>query len=418
MKNLEEDYANRYNPIGYDVLSRGRDRLEENNKAYRVWMDQLNTKAQGTRWTYLHWFTKFLERYEITDAEALYRMKVEDLKSEDTRDRLRVEAMAKTMMFEGIKVGYKPKTVAHLAKSLKSFFDAQNIPFSMKPADYPKGESIGRRLILKEQITAVYDNVGTENKLRNRGLIMVLKDSGLRISDAAALTVESYRTAQTVTNTAGEPFKVFDTIQTIKCKVNANVHLGPEAVKAVDAYLALRGNVPGDSPIFVDRDGKTMSSPALSEQFRRLCNHVKGVKRLGAHSFRKFHTTQLESAGLSENWIKKLQGKSLDQSTGSYSHPEETGDLTRQYIEKYDRLRLFGEADISQIRHELEASKAGQNSRVAEIEAKLALQDETNRLNSEKQGATIASLQSELNSLRAEMVEIVKDALDRILETS
>ncbi len=371
MKNLEEDYGNRYNPLAYTVLSRDAPRLEENNKAYRVWMDQLNTKAQGTRWTYLHWFSKFLARYEVPDAEALYRMKLEDLKSEDTRDRLRVEAMAKTMMFEEIKNGYKPKTVAHLVKSLKSFFDAQNLPFSIKPGDMPKGESIGRRLILKDQIAAVFDSVGAENKLRNRALIMMLKDSGLRISDVAALTVESYKTAQIVTNTAGEPFKVFDTFQTIKCKVNANIHIGPEAVKAVDLYLAHRGDIRPDSPLFVDREGKTMSNPALSEQFRRLCRHVKGT-RLGAHSFRKFHTTQLESSGMAQNWIKKLQGKSLDQSTGSYSRPEETGELSTQYITSYDKLRLFGEADISQLRHELQETKAGQNGRVGELERQRA----------------------------------------------
>lgn len=45
--------------------------------------------------------------------------------------------------------------------------------------------------------------------------------------------------------------------------------------------------------------------------FLRLSNKLPGGGfKLSAHSFRKYHNTQLEAAGMNTNWIKNLQGKS------------------------------------------------------------------------------------------------------------
>jgi integrase len=119
---------------------------------------------------------------------------------------------------------------------------------------------MGRRIILKEQIAETYDSVGAENRLRNRALIMVAKDTGVRISDISLLNVGHYRSAATMHNEEGKSFKIFGTIQTAKMKVNAHVHLGPEAVLAIDAYLAERGRPEDDSPFFIDRDERSCST--------------------------------------------------------------------------------------------------------------------------------------------------------------
>ena len=345
--------------------------MDTGTKSYNIWFDELNRQSEATKLIYLRWMGYFLERWGIPDAEELYRMKREDLRSEDPRDTLRVEGMARTFMAEKMREGLKANTVKMLVKALKSFFSAQNTPFIIRPRDLPRGDTLGMRLILKDQIAACYDSVGSENRLRNRALVMIAKDSGLRISDVSLLNVGHYRDAALVKNGEGDPFRVFDPVETKKAKVNAHIHLGPEAILAVDAYLSSRGALSPDAPLIRGRYGGRVGMNALSMQFKRLTNHVNGAKKLGAHSFRKFHTTQLEAAGMPLNWIKKVQGKSLDASTGVYSKPEESGELTASYVKAYDKLRVFGVDDVRQLRRELETEKAKQDERVTEMEAKL-----------------------------------------------
>jgi len=66
------------------------------------------------------------------------------------------------------------------------------------------------------------------------------------------------------------------------------------------------------------------------------------------------------------NWIKKLQGKSMDRSTGVYSKPEESGEPSTAYIKAYDKLRIFGVDDVRQLRRELE----GSDDRIKELAQK------------------------------------------------
>ncbi len=325
------------------------------NRALGLWVQALDTQAPSTKTIYLRWMGYFLKRFEIPDAEALYRLKREDLRSDDPRDTMRVEQMVKTLMAEKMREGLKANSVKQLPKALKSFFDSQNVPFVIRPRDLPRGDTLGRKMILKEQIAKCSARGAAENQKRNRVILMSAKDAGIRISDISLLNVGHYRRAVLIRDAEGDPFRVFDPLETQKCAVNAHIHLGPEAVLAVDAYLGSRPGVGDDEPLIVERGGERITMNALSMQFSRLCAHVPGAVRLGAHSFRKFHTTQLESAGVPINWIKKLQGKSLDPSTGVYSKPEESGDLTTAYIAAYPKLRVFGADDVRQLRRELEA---------------------------------------------------------------
>ncbi len=340
--------------------------MESETKAMRVWIAQLDTQSESTKIIYLRSLEAFLRRFKIEDGEILYRMKLNDLKSEDSRDRLQIEGMVKSFMAEKVKGGSAPASASQVGKAVNSFFKAQNLPFMLRRGDYPKGIGPGRRIINREQIAKIFDQVGAEFRLRNRALIMVLKDSGLRISDVVALDVEAYREAQTVKDENGEVFKVLDPLMTKKAKVAAFVHLGPESVKAVDDYLKDRT----EGPLFVDRFGKRMGITATSIQFDRLCKGL-GVSRIGAHSFRKFHFTGLETAGMPQNWIKLLEGKNLGQSIGAYSHPEENGELTRSYMKAYPKLRVFETIESSESMQTMKNTIEMLEVRLADMEEKL-----------------------------------------------
>ncbi|MCX6648645.1 MAG: tyrosine-type recombinase/integrase [Candidatus Bathyarchaeota archaeon] len=336
--------------------------MEKESKASKKWQDALSVLAPNTRDRYIRLVDRFMARFNYSTLEVLWQKHEEELTAKDSRDQHEIETQVKLLMNEDIRAGGKPQTVAHIYKALQHFFASQDRKkkLDLAPREIPKGESIGRNLVTKDQISQVLDACGNEAKLRNRSLIMFLKDSGLRVGDAVSFNVEAYTSSQLVRNEAGEPFRVFDPSVTRKNKVLAFVVIGPEAVRAFDEYLGERsesGTVPNDQPLFTvernqknARKGNRLSPDGGSEELRRLCAHVKNGKRLGAHSFRKYFITSLESAGLTGNWIKRLCGKTIGGAMGQYSKPEDQPDtegkypnaLVAGYVRSYDRLRVFG----------------------------------------------------------------------------
>jgi hypothetical protein len=170
-------------------------------------------------------------------------------------------------------------------------------------------------------------------KERNQALIMFMKDSGLRASDVAKLTAEDYDRAVTYTNEFDEPFKVFQPLGTKKTGHLAYVHIGPEAVKRLEKYL--KGRKKG--PLFHARRGdRGMTAKAIINFFVRMKQFLgEGGYKVSAHSFRKYHYSNLE-AKMPLNWVNKLQGRK----SSVYSRPEGKS-ITELYMESYDMLRVF-----------------------------------------------------------------------------
>jgi len=96
----------------------------------------------------------------------------------------------------------------------------------------------------------------------------------------------------------------------------------------------------------------------------KLARKLEDSERISAHSLRKHFQTSLEAAGVAKNWIGKFQGRIVGDSSGVYSKPEETGQLSEAYVSHYDTLRIFGVEASAQKVQEAEA-------RIAELEAKV-----------------------------------------------
>jgi len=354
--------------------------METQGKAWEVWTQDLGTKAERTKDSYMRGLKRFLDRWEV-EPEELYNMRVEDLKSEDTRDHLRIERMVKTQMSEIQGDGYSAETCKMIKKSVQSFFESQNLELRFKKKDSPKGTHNGQWAVTTEYIQEMYDNMVFGYKLRNRALLLALKDTGLRISDLGALDVGDYLRAKTVLDDAEEPFKVFeDPEETQKMKIPAYIHMGPESVAAIDEYLQERRDegeeLTPDRPLFTQpkktkdvlEKGDRITKNAFTGVFNRLKKWLPNEgHKISAHSLRKFHRTKLEGAGMNEGWVKKLQGKKAS----VYSQPEHTGELTQKYVECYHALRIFGEQASTQKIDE-------QAERIKELEATIE------RLESEK----------------------------------
>lgn len=344
------------------------------SKAMDVWMDELNTKSKHTREVYLLYFNRFLERWGIPDAEALYEMRRADLASDDTRDHGRIERMVKTYMSEMQAEGYKAGSCRQVSKAVGSFLETQGrtLGLNLKARDKPQGAYNGQRLALVDHIQDMWDYAPTETKQKTRAQLMFLKDSGIRISDLANLNLEDYVDAEAI-RANGETFKKFWPTETEKTSEIAHIHIGPEAVNAVEEYLEVRetwkprkGREDDKEPLFLNRFGQRFDAASIGMVFMRIGRRIG--KKLSAHSLRKFHKTTLEGAGMPEQWIKKLQGKAAD----VYSLPEESGELTTKYIECYPALRVFGE-EVTGAQIEEQADRISElEERNKELEAEAA----------------------------------------------
>lgn len=338
-------------------------------KAFDTWQLELRRLAPSTRYAYVKDFNRFLEAVELTDDE-LFELRMESLRSEDPRDTRRIERMVSNFMFDQVQKGYAPQSAAGIGHAVTHFIRAQGLPFQLMKNETPKGESLGRRIVLKPQIKRMFEHASAMYRSRNRALIMLAKDCGLRISDMAMLDVDDYLDARS-REVDGEIFKEFKPLTTIKTKAIAYVSIGPESIQAIDVYLEERGAIRGE-PLFLDAEGSRLKVTAMSELFRRFGDMLEDPDRISAHSFRKYHETQMELAGIPLNWIKRYEGRKLTGSTGPYSNPQDIpGQLLDTYIEKYDALRVFQEA---QELEELRAQVEEKGEEIADVKTEMAAQ--------------------------------------------
>ena len=333
------------------------------SKSWRVWVDELKTMAKNTQRQYPRVFIQFLERWSV-DPEELFELKLKHSKSEDPRDRRGIESWVRISMKEIIDSGLAPSTARMTSKAVNSFFTAQNLEFSLRPREVPKTYYNGSRIILKDQIRELYERVGEEHRLRNRAIIMALKDSGLRISDLGSLDVGDYLKTKRVVSD-DEIFVVLEPFATVKTGAYAYPVFGPESVAAIDAYLEERGAPALEEPLFVSRHNTRLSPTSMSTMFWKLKDKLDESRKISAHSLRKFFQTSMELSGLPKNWIGKYMGKMVGDSSRVYSQPEDLGDiLEKKYIENYDALRVLGAEASAQVLDK-------QSQRIAELEKQL-----------------------------------------------
>jgi len=195
----------------------------------RVWMNSLTNRAEGTRKVYLSHFTRFVAYIKKTPDE-LRRLKWQENTSAKPWERSHIENLVRKYLAsmerdEGLSCGYAQGAYA----AIRSFFTKNGMPLFMDGNDRPDGEGIGSVVPSKEQVKQLVHGAGT---LRYRALILFLKDSGLRISDALQLKWGDLR------NHEGGFFG-FELI-TKKRHAKANGFVGSETTNALKLYKQKR----------------------------------------------------------------------------------------------------------------------------------------------------------------------------------
>jgi site-specific recombinase XerD len=303
-------------------------------------MDDLVNKAPSTRTKYrrvLLAFCNFIQQ----SPDALIQQRETELKAEKIWDQRGSERLLKRYLahLETQGASISSQQVAYAA--IRSFFEMRYMPLRMRRDDYPRGDSLGHRAITKMEIRRMLEHAS----IGVRALIHVLKDSGLRVSDVASLTLEYLQPG--LRN--GYEFIPINII-TQKNKVQARTWIGPEAVDALHDYLDRRRhgsrkippeNVTDASPLFRTRTRtvRPLSRSGMSSSISHMAERIGLGNQVSAHSFRKYFQTRMESAGVSPDWIDQIVGRKLMGVRGHYSLPK-TRELFHAYQQGYDALRV------------------------------------------------------------------------------
>jgi len=224
--------------------------------------------------------------------------------------------------------GYSISTCKLAYAAVLSFFECNLYPLEMRPQDRPNGEARGSRIPEKKEIVKLLNAAKSRS---HRAVILVLKDSGLRISDVVRLRWDDREDL-------GEGFWSWKVL-TRKRKVQATSFIGPEATEA------LKQLDKKDERIFpVNVDGLSHSIVETAKS--------AGLKDVSGHGLRKFFNVELQAARVPREWRYQMMGKK----TGVYDENRITK-LFEAYKTAYDHLRVYGVAvnvEVERLKQNLE----------------------------------------------------------------
>jgi integrase/recombinase XerD len=146
--------------------------------------------------------------------------------------------------------------------------------------------------------------------MRNRALLLVLADSGLRAGEVLHLVVEDWRPADR---------GLF--VRAGKGRKDRVAFIGPTTTRALKAWLARHPQLAPESFLFCDREGRPMKHRNLVTILHRLSKKagLLGRRRLHPHALRHYAATSWlrGEAGLDE--VRRLLGHESLNTTLRYS---------------------------------------------------------------------------------------------------
>jgi integrase len=314
----------------------------------QVWEDwKEQNKEKSTPKNYQIGLNYFLEFNEIEDLNELYQIQLEAEKRGQTNP---LEKYVIQKMID--------KTVSWMTDDL-DFSGAFNA--TLEKGTRQKGSKGGSDIISPENLKVVVD---LADDLQKKALILVLKDSGLRIGDVLDLTYEDVSEAIE----SNVEFYQLDKL-TRKTKNRAQTVLGYESLNALRVMIKQKkqiAQINPKTPLFstyrlrgkdspkakkkrTEEDRKEfeenlrirMQTPISRVSGSGLVSRLfskAGFPKVTANGLRKLHSSYLElENGISEPMIARMEGRVIPDSREAYKkYPKE--ELIEAYSKNYDMI--------------------------------------------------------------------------------
>lgn len=329
------------------------------------------------------------------DINTLYRAGVESVTSTDPSDRLAI----KTAIVNYINYTLEHKTskrnkiekrqYVRWAKS-KEIYNAINKFFALNGivVKLDRMETLSRmiravptdkRKPSHDELRLILQNI---SESRIRALYLFTKDSGLRISDVVATKYGDIENGLESVDGFGGFIKRQE-----KTDAFALPCFGPESVEALKAWIKdweqIKGRrIEDDDPVFINvidlpksKKGEGMSADNATALINLRISNIGLKGKISTQGLRYFYQSEMEKE-LSKNFIAKLQGRTIGDSTKHYSK-HDVDDCLEQYKKGYHLITIEGnnqtqKAEIERLKREIEELK-GKGTEVEELRQKIDL---------------------------------------------
>ncbi|MFH1609812.1 MAG: tyrosine-type recombinase/integrase [Candidatus Bipolaricaulota bacterium] len=233
--------------------------------------------------------------------------------------------------------GLAPTTVSIRLRAIRAFLNflvrdglleanpMANVPLPKVPRQFP-------RVLTQEQVTALVKACDRDTwaGVRNRAMVLVFVDCGLRLGELIGLDVADV-------DLIGHRIQV----RHAKGGKERAVFFGSTAFRALRRWASVRGYAPDTAPFFPSRDGGRLDRRNVQRILERLAKRagLNGVK-VSPHRLRHTAATLFVAFGGPLPALKELLGHSTLRSTEVYLHM--AGSLREIHAMASPADRLFG----------------------------------------------------------------------------
>ena len=333
----------------------------------KIWEASLANRAESTKQNYSKHFKDFVEWAGLT-PDQLRKMKWQEDQAGKPWERSQVENLLRQYLASLDR--YSCNTQRCVYTAVRSFFETNGVPLNLKRQDRPSGCAFGSKTLDPEEIRKMKN---AAEYLRDKALIMFLKDSGLRLSDAAKLQWKHLKDYS-------DGFMGFE-IQTQKKKTKARGFIGPETTEILKIYKRKRlegtQKLPPEEgieehPVFsLFSDPTKRLRPAYMSDVIGSIISLAAIEGATPHGLRKFWEQNVHVENIA--YQKQMNGRALTEVERAYFW-KETRELFEMYKVNYRNLMIarqeFKEVE-DRLRREYEREIKTLKDRIYELKERL-----------------------------------------------
>ncbi len=214
--------------------------------------------------------------------------------------------------------GGTPRTAARKLASLRAAYKflVRRGMLEDNPAQEVKSPKLSRELpdvLSVPEVTQLLEAPDTAAPLgaRDRALMETLYSSGMRAAECAGLKVSDLDLGRGVARVLG------------KRRKERIAQLGGHAVRAIEAYLAMRGQLgnPAHDILFVNHRGGPLTTRSIQRVVERYVREtLPGRREVSPHTLRHTFATHMLNGGADLRVVQELLGHESLSSTQIYTH--------------------------------------------------------------------------------------------------
>ena len=270
-------------------------------------------------------------REDLTQAASFFK---ETYQAEDPRKLNSRHLRAFTVWLH--EKGYAKTTIARRIAAVRSWFRylCRQGTMEANPAEGLRGPRQDKKLphfLGEKALTKLLAAPTTEGPLgqRDRAILETLYSAGLRVSELTGLNLADLDLDAGLATVRG------------KGKKERLVIFGPDALKAMQSWLACRNSVLGDKAtdaVFLNKNGTRLTSRSVGRLMEKYLAQTGLDPKTSPHTLRHSFATHLLDRGADIRSVQELLGHRSLATTQIYTHVT-TGRLKESYQKAHPRAK-------------------------------------------------------------------------------